>query len=87
MREKRAFLSVRFVLSLSLSLSLSPNVSNSSESNFLIERKIGVTFTWARTHANYSYAIQNKTGLSKTETSRMVTFTAYLVLSSRLRGF
>ena len=49
-REKRAFLSVRFVLS--LSLSLSPQcVSNSSESNFLIERKIGVTFTWARTHA------------------------------------
>ena len=51
MREKRAFLSVRFVLSLSLSLSLSQCVSNSSESNFLIERKIGVTFTWARTHA------------------------------------
>ena len=37
-------------LSLSLSLSLSQCVSNSSESNS-IERKIGVTFTWARTHA------------------------------------
>ena len=39
-REKRAFLSVRFVLSLSLSLSLSPMCSNSSESNSIGEKLI-----------------------------------------------
>ena len=81
MREKRAFLSVRFVLSLSL-----PRVSNSSESNS-IERKIVDFYLGAHSRLTIPTQYKTKQDCPKRKPLAWVTFTGYLVLSSRLRGF
>jgi|MDTG01.2.fsa_nt_gb hypothetical protein len=79
--EREARVSERSFCSLSL-----PRVSNSSESNS-IERKIVDFYLGAHSRLTIPTQYKTKQDCPKRKPLAWVTFTGYLVLSSRLRGF